>query len=125
MNLCWKFTGILLVLLASSEVNAIGSCTSPFGNVNGDQLVNVVDVQCLILATVAQLDGDPFNDTPLCLDESAASADLNCDGSMNLTDVLVGAQLAVGVSLSPFLEMAAFSWPNDHQAGFDLSSPSR
>ena len=58
----------------------------------------VVAVQCTILTSLAELVGEP---APTCL---VASADLNCDGLTNVTDVILSIQLALGAPLNADLD---------------------
>jgi len=62
------------------------------GDFTNDNLTTVVDVQCTVLASLAQLQGDPY---PSCLKYSPEITDLNCDGSINVNDVLMSIQLSL------------------------------
>ena len=54
------------------------------GDINADELVNVSDVNCYILATLANAQGTP---NPACQALPDADIDLQCDGNINVLDV--------------------------------------
>jgi hypothetical protein len=66
---------------------ACPACGCPMGDVNGDGLQNVVDVQCLTLVALWGLSGQ--GDAPGCLVGPLSEADLDCDGTANVIDVQV------------------------------------
>ena len=68
-------------LLASATALAL---PLHMGDVNGDDLINVSDVNCTILATLANAQGDP---DPGCQAFPDADVDLQCDGAVNVLDV--------------------------------------
>ena len=118
MNRWLKVIFTVSIFLVSSAVNAAGTCTQPLGNLNEDETVNVVDVQCSILATLAWTDNNAPNDTPSCLSGGIDTADLTCDGSVSVADVLLCAHLAVGVTLDPFVDSDGSGVPDScEQAG--------
>ncbi|GMV40339.1 MAG: hypothetical protein AMXMBFR64_20550 [Myxococcales bacterium] len=70
---------------------AIAAMTAPAlalplhtGDINGDELVNVSDVNCYILATLANAQGEA---DPPCQSLPDADVDLQCDGKINVLDV--------------------------------------
>ena len=60
--------------------------------------VDVMSVQCTILATFAELNGDG---PPFCL---VASSDLNCDGVTSVTDIQICIQVALDLPMSEALD---------------------
>ena len=54
------------------------------GDINGDDLINVSDINCYILATLSNAQGEP---DPACQAFPDADADLQCDAALNVLDV--------------------------------------
>lgn len=69
-----------------------------YGDLNGDGLVNVVDVQCLILTLRWPQEPDKALGGPDCL-TSYTSADLNCDGLVTDLDYPFIVDLSLGKAL--------------------------
>lgn len=84
------------------SVSTSGVAAALTGDINGDDKLNVVDVQCMILAQKWALAGstDPM---PKCLTEAAA-ADLNCDGKISVLDYQLMIKLVTGQPLHPKLD---------------------
>lgn len=79
-----------------------------YGDVTGDGLVNVVDVQCTILVALWELGGKQ-GPVPPCvanntLPQSYLKADHNCDGSVNVVDSQIVIKIGLGDPLDPALD---------------------
>lgn len=72
------------------------------GDLNGDGVVNVADVQCQTLVKL-WLDAGATDPVPLCA-KSLEITDLNCDGIIDLQDTLARINLAMGVPLDPSVD---------------------
>ena len=83
--------GVLAALLLWGAPTR-AQCPTPFAELNGDGLVNVVDAQCGIVAALDATVGE----VPDCLGGDPAAADVNCDGAVNVNDV----QLVITAALS-------------------------
>ncbi|NUN13827.1 MAG: FG-GAP repeat protein [Myxococcales bacterium] len=90
---------ILWSLLLMTANQAKGSCLSPVGDLNGNGITNVGDVQCIILTVLWTQAG---NDAPVpsCLAEDLSTADVNCDGATVVTDVVLVIYWALSAPLS-------------------------
>ncbi len=111
----------LLVLtamfLVSAPLPAMAVCPDGYGDANADGALNVVDVQCDILAVLWQLGGqvDPM---PQCL-SGPSVADMNCDGKTDVVDV----QIEISLSLSLPLGSTVDSDANDCADSCELPAP--
>lgn len=84
-----------------------GNCTCPVdGNVTSSAEVTVADVQCVILVSLWQLGGGGAS-PPACLTSVPAAADLNCDGSVNVADIVIDIGKALGMPLDSGLDSNA------------------
>ena len=61
----------------------------------------MTDVQCSIVAVLAQASGNPLPD---CMQISLSAANLNCDEEFNVVDVLMVLGSALGNELDPVLD---------------------
>ena len=91
-----------IVELIEAVPSASASCGDDFAdfNLSGGN-VDVIDVQCSILTALVQV-GD--TELPDCLVASLEAADLNCDGSQDVIDVLLVIQAALGFSLDEAID---------------------
>lgn len=80
---------------------AHATCLSPPGDVTGEKVTSVLDVQCQILAVLAAI---AETTAPACLVGGFDSGDHNCDGDVNTTDILLVITFALGGVLSPELD---------------------
>lgn len=103
--------GLALAVVALWGGGARADCAAPFGEVTGDGLTNVTDVQCVIIEALSQAEGGP---APACL--SGGPADLNCDAAVNVGDV----QLAIGAALHLPLDPSV---DGDHDSCPDSCQP--
>jgi hypothetical protein len=80
------------------------SCACPVtGDVNGSSSVNVSDAQCVLLSVLWALGGQ-LGPKPACLQGPLSSADINCDGSVNVSDVQLAIRIALGLGLGPVID---------------------
>lgn len=98
--------GIALVanLVGMSAASAI--CLDPAGDTNGSGSTSVADSVCIVLATLWDAAGQ-VGAAPACLDPALTpldAADLNCDGSITVSDVLITVGLALDAGLSPAVD---------------------
>ena len=77
------------------------------GDIQGDGVLNVSDVQCLVLVALNLTPEDPVT-VPTCLDPEA-SADLNCDAETNVVDI----QLEVGMVLGALVGQSGIPQAKD------------
>lgn len=77
------------------------NCTCPNGDVNKDMTIDVVDVQCMMVVSLAYLTTAPLPD---CLAVPFQYADLNCDGTTNISDVILAIQFIFKKPLDPSLD---------------------
>jgi hypothetical protein len=92
--------GAFVALVAFPSAQA--QCLSPRGDLNGDGATNVLDIQCGIY--VSLLDLEALVEPPACLGHPISASDIDCDGNINVTDMLVIVQLAVNLPLNPELD---------------------
>jgi len=73
-----------------------GGCEGVFGDINLSGSTNVVDIQCLIVAVLNEAMGQ---DMPSCVAMDPSEVDLNCDGNLDVTDVIFNIQSTLGVPM--------------------------
>lgn len=81
-------------------------CLSPPGDVTGNGMTTVADVQCVILAIFWSLDGQ-VDIPPDCIAKTGSPAiwpDHNCDAVINVTDATLGIQFVFNAPLSESLD---------------------
>lgn len=78
---------IFTVLITWTAQNAAATCFLPLGDVTQNGIVNVVDVQCSIQCVF----WDPSTSAapPDCINGAPSHADLNCDGTISVSDVVI------------------------------------
>ena len=82
---------------------ATGACLDPPGDVDQDAVTTVVDVQCTVLVSLWELAGSG-DEAPTCIHSDVTFADRNCNGSVNVVDVNVVAEMALGFPLSEIVD---------------------
>lgn len=97
--------GLMLIVAASS------GWAAPHGDVNGDGALSVIDVQCAINVALAELEGAAL---PGCVAAGAGAliADLDCTLAVDVGDIIVGIQLALGAPLSAAIDNDASGIPD-------------
>ena len=110
----WALIGVLLStspLQAADAPTAIDACSGKFGDLDDTGTTNVVDVQCVILVTLAKLTDDEAA-LPECLKAPLSKADLNCDDAPNITDVLLLTYAALGLELGAGMDKDSSGCPD-------------
>jgi len=85
---------VSLSWIVAAPVSA-GICLEPPGDVTKNGATDISDVQCGILTVLAELVQGGSSASPPCLATSTSGADLNCDGTSDVTDVLLLIQLVL------------------------------
>ncbi len=75
---------IAMCLALATGAFAASSLNSHSGDINADGVLDVADVTCYKEAALAEMAG---SETPACQKYSGEEADLQCDGTINVTDV--------------------------------------
>jgi hypothetical protein len=91
----WVALAAAGVLGAASAASA--QCLEPRGDLSGDGITNIVDIQCAVFVSL-----DPeanLLNPPDCLGYPFQAADTNCDGSVDVTDLIILIQHAVDLDL--------------------------
>lgn len=83
----------------------------PPGDINNIAPVSVADVQCAVLTALWGI-GGKIGPLPGCLVGPPARADVNCDGNVDIADVLIIINLALGTPLDPVLDANADGCPD-------------
>ena len=86
----------------TAECLCSSGCTDPPGDVNGTISTNILDVQCGILALLAEAAASGA--VPPCLANGLSDADINCDGSLNVTDTQALTLMALQINLPSGLD---------------------
>ena len=90
----------------------IGSCCAPFpdcgactlgGDVTGNGVTNVTDVVCGNQVSLWLLAGKT-EPAPECLARPLSAADLDCSGNVDVTDVVLLIDVALGATLDPSID---------------------
>lgn len=90
---------------------ASAQCLTPAGDITGDGDADIVDIQCaIILALYEQAGGT--GTYPGCVQVAQNHTDVNCDGPVNVADVLLMVNYAVGASLDALIDSDGDGCPN-------------
>lgn len=92
-----------VITLASMPLISAMATAAPYGDVTLDDEVNVVDAQCVILAVLWTLGGQS-GPPPACAPDGPESMDVDCDGALTVSDVLVLIQLSLSAPLASDLD---------------------
>lgn len=98
---CLTWVGIAAITASAS--NAEAACPAIIGDIDGSGSANVVDVQCAILTTLWELNGG-VGALPACVAGGTIAADVNCDNTINVSDVQITIQISLGQPLSAELD---------------------
>lgn len=79
------------------------------GDLTGDGLVGVTDVQCSLLSGLAALSGAA---SPSCLAGPLEAADTTCDEAVDVSDALVVVTIALEIGLPPAIDANANGCPD-------------
>lgn len=102
---------VVVGLLAAAPALA-SSCPDPLGDVNGNGVRNVVDLQCSIVTSLFQLMAMPGDPPPSCLGGAVSNADVDCTGAVNISDAQLIATLILGDSISAAIDGDANGCPD-------------
>ncbi|NUN13403.1 MAG: hypothetical protein HUU55_07170 [Myxococcales bacterium] len=98
-------TGLLGAMISGIGPTAQASCPTLVGDLNDDGTLNVVDVQCDILVVLYDLNEPGSSILPPCLTPAnVIYADINCDGSVAVTDVVLLITLVLGMPLDKAID---------------------
>lgn len=87
----------------SAPSTASAACLSPVADLNASGLTDVVDSQCSILLSLWAL-GGKITAKPSCLPGPESTADVNCDGDINVVDTVVVTQVALKAPLDSVID---------------------
>lgn len=90
-------------LVAILGGTASAQCLTPQGDINDDGVTNVLDLQCLIFASLCELD-ESCSEFPACVVAPAQATDANCDSSTDVSDVLLLVNYAVGLDIDEAID---------------------
>jgi hypothetical protein len=85
---------------------AEAACLQPPGDVSGNGISAVEDVQCVVLAVLWSLGGAQGN-APACIQAPGAPSqvvDHNCDGLITIADAVLGIRFALSEPLDPLID---------------------
>ena len=100
------FTTLSLVcffLAITTTANATTPCQSVRGDITLDGEADVFDVQCHALAVIWEL-GGATGDAPVCMTHGLSEIDENCDGHIDVTDILLTISSALALPWSTELD---------------------
>lgn len=100
---------LALSLWPAASVNA--QCLTPRGDINADGKADVADIQCAIITSLVGIDPQ-FPDHPACLAVDPTVADSNCDGTINISDLILLVTYAIELPLSPLVDLDASGCPD-------------
>jgi hypothetical protein len=89
------------LFLGATDV-ATAQCIEPRGDISGDGKTNIVDVQCAVFVSL-----DPeanLLNPPACLGYPFQAADANCNGTVDVTDLIILIQYAVSLDLDESID---------------------
>jgi hypothetical protein len=93
--------GVVVAALSLGSLSASAQCLTPRGDITGDGITNVVDVQCGVFVSLA---ANPAVNPPACLKVLFTAVDSNCDSSIDVTDILLLVQHAVNLPINEALD---------------------
>ena len=100
---------LVALVLGLCAPGAHAQCLDPPGDLNADAQTDIVDIQCALIAALADQAGDPL---PACLHAPLAATDVDCDGQFVVADVLTIVYYAAGLPLDPALDANANDCPD-------------
>lgn len=87
--------GALLATTGAAEA----SCLVPPGDITANGSTSIVDVQCMIVAVLS-----PAGELPACLGITSEQADANCDGTLDVADIVLTILFTLGSPLHAQLD---------------------
>ena len=85
-----------LFLFSSSALANVTPCENVRGDINLDGEADIFDVQCHALYSIWDLSGQ-MGDMPTCATHNQSEVDSNCDGSSNVTDLMLTIHAALSL----------------------------
>lgn len=97
---------IFACFLSANPRVASASCLPIAGDINGNGVANVSDTQCLFLGILWELAGGTGAE-PLCAVGGVQTADLDCNGTINVTDATLHINIVFALPLNVSLDANA------------------
>lgn len=117
------FATALVSLMALWVGSASAQCLTPAGDITGDGDADIVDIQCAIILTLWEQAGGVAA-YPGCVKVDPNHTDANCDGPVNVADVLLMVNYAVGAPLDPAIDADGDNCPDSCEiVGNSLTIP--
>ncbi|NUN15525.1 MAG: hypothetical protein HUU55_18020 [Myxococcales bacterium] len=98
------------VMATAGHANA--QCLNPPGDVNKNGVTDITDLQCAILVSLAPVGPGGQVVAPACLKVPVGATDTNCDGPINISDLVIMVYWAVGLALDPIIDPNANNCPD-------------
>lgn len=92
--------------------DADAQCLNPPGDVNKNGVTDITDLQCAILVSLAPIGPGGQVVAPACLKVPVGATDTNCDGPINISDLVIMVYWAVGLPLDPIIDPNANNCPD-------------
>lgn len=92
--------------------DAQAQCLTPPGDLNDDGKTNVLDLQCGIFVSLFDSGAPGITELPACLKAPEQAADINCDGSVTVSDVLITVNYAVNLPLAGAIDADGDACPD-------------
>ena len=100
-----QFSVLVLLCIGMFSSTAQAACLDVPGDITNDGYTNILDVQCTIKLSLWELNNTSGADAPpTCLAGSPGEADLNCDGKINVMDVMTSINNVLGIPLNPTID---------------------
>ncbi|NUN13896.1 MAG: PQQ-dependent sugar dehydrogenase [Myxococcales bacterium] len=91
-------TALAVCVIVSTTSGGHAECPLLPGDVTGDGITNIVDVQCAIIGALAELAGT--GELPECAIDNPLGPDLDCNDMTDVVDVQLAISFALGMPLS-------------------------
>lgn len=98
---CGLWMSLTVGTVVAGHSQALATCPALVCDITGSGACDVADVQCLILAVLADLSAAG---PPSCIAGGSQSTDLDCSGVTNVADALVGIALTMGQPLTSVVD---------------------
>lgn len=91
----------ILIAWTALPGSADAATCTPKGDLNQDGSQNITDIQCQILSTLAFAAGDAM---PTCVAGSMEDVDIDCDGSLTVSDIILNINATLGIVIDAELD---------------------
>lgn len=100
-------TALMFVTITTCACLSVAQADCPTlpGDVTGDGITNIVDVQCAIVSALAELAGS--TEVPECAQNHPEGPDADCNGIVDVVDIQLAISFTLGVPLSPAIDANA------------------